>query len=104
MKFSKVNNTDVSSSIEYVAKAMADANIPTSELSNFLDELTTASQASGKGVDELAASLSENGVQLRAMGYNTQESLALLGTMEKNGVNVSVVLAGMKKALAEYAN
>lgn len=104
LKFSAVNNTDVSSSIEYVAKAMADANIPTSELSNFLDELTTASQVSGKGVSELAASLSENGVQLRAMGYNVHESLALLGTMEKNGVNVSVVLAGMKKALAEYAN
>lgn len=104
MKYSEVNNSDVSTSIETVAKAMNDANIPTSELNSVLDELTSASQASGLTVDALAETLSQNGAQMRALGFNTQETIALLATMEKNGVNSSVVLTGMKKAMANYAN
>ena len=104
MKYSEVNKIDVSTSIETVAKAMNDANIPTSELNSVLDELTSASQASGLTVDTLAEALSQNGVQMRALGFNTQETIALLATMEKNGVNSSVVLTGMKKAMANYTN
>lgn len=104
MKYSEVNKSDVSTSIETVAKAMNDANIPTSELNSVLDALTSASQASGLTVDALAETLSQNGVQMRALGFNTQETIALLATMEKNGVNSSVVLTGMKKAMANYAN
>lgn len=104
MKYSEVNSSDVSTSIDTVAKAMNDANIPTSELNSVLDELTSASQASGLTVDALAETLSQNGVQMRALGFNTQETIALLATMEKNGVNSSVVLTGMKKAMANYAN
>ena len=104
MKYSEVNSSDVSTSIETVAKAMNDANIPTSELNSVLDELTSASQASGLTVDTLAEALSQNGVQMRALGFNTQETIALLATMEKNGVNSSVVLTGMKKAMTNYTN
>lgn len=104
MKYSEVNSSDVSTSIETVAKAMNDANIPTSELNSVLDELTSASQASGLTVDALAETLSQSGVQMRALGFNTQETIALLATMEKNGVNSSVVLTGMKKAMANYTN
>lgn len=104
LKYSEVNNSDVSTSIETVSKAMNDANIPSSELSNVLDELTSASQASGLTVDTLAEALSQNGVQMRALGFNTQETIALLATMEKNGVNSSVVLTGMKKAMANYTD
>lgn len=104
MKYSEVNSSDVSTSIETVAKAMNDANIPTSELNSVLDELTSASQASGLTVDTLAEALSQNGVQMRALGFNTQETIALLATMEKNGVNSSIVLTGMKKAMANYTN
>ncbi len=104
LKYAEVNGTDVSSSIESVAKAMADANIPSSELNDVLDALTSASQTSGLSVDTLASSLSQNGVQMRALGFNTKETIALLSTMEKNGVNSSVVLTGMKKAMQNYSS
>ena len=104
LKYAEVNGTDVSSSIESVAKAMADANIPSSELNDVLDALTSASQTSGLSVDTLASSLSQNGVQMRALGFNTKETIALLATMEQNGVNSSVVLTGMKKAMQNYSS
>ena len=104
MKYAEVNGTDVQSSIESVSKAMQDANIPTSELNDVLDMLTTASQQSGLSVDAIASSLSSTGVQMRELGFSTEETIALLATMEKNGVNSQTVMAGMKKAMANYAN
>ena len=104
LKYAEVNGTDVSSSIESVAKAMADANIPSSELNDVLDALTSASQTSGLSVDTLASSLSQNGVQMRALGFNTKETIALLATMEQNGVNSSVVITKMKKAMQNYSS
>lgn len=103
LKYAKVNNTDVSGSIEAVAKAMADAKIPTSELGNVLDKLTVASQASGLPVDQLSAALSKNGVSMRELGFSTDETIALLTTFEKQGVDTSVVLTGMKAAVKNCA-
>lgn len=104
LKFAKVNGTDVSSAIEVVAKAMYDAGIDSSEYASVLDQLTAASQASGMTVDQLASSLSQNGVQMRQLGFDTESTIALLATMEKNGVNVSTVMTGMKKAMQTYAD
>lgn len=103
LKFAEVNGTDVSSAIENVHKAMADAGIDLGLYSQVMDELTVASQASGLGIDTLSASLSENGVTMRELGFNTEETIALLGTMEKHGVNTSTVLTGMKSAVKVYA-
>lgn len=103
LQFSRVNGTDVSGSIENVAKAMYDAGIPTEELGSVLDELTAVSQASGMTVDDLASKLSENGVNMRELGFDTSETLAMLATFEKNGVNTSTVLTGMKTAVKNCA-
>lgn len=103
LKYAQVNNTDVSGSIENVAKAMADAKIPTSELGTVLDKLTVASQASGLPVDQLSAALSKNGVSMRELGFSTDETIALLTTFEKQGVDTSVVLTGMKAAVKNCA-
>ena len=98
LKFAEVNNSDVSTSIEVVQKAMADAQIPTEELGRMLDTLTAVSQASGMSTDDLASAVQKNGVAMREMGYSTEETIALLATMEKNGVDTSTVMTGMRKA------
>lgn len=103
LEYAKVNNADVSGSIEAVAKAMADAGIPTEELGNTLDKLTVASQASGLSVDAISQALSKNGVNMRELGYSTDETIALLTTFEKNGVDTSTVLTGLKAAVKTCA-
>lgn len=103
LQYAKVNNVDVSGSIENVAKAMYDAGIPTEELGTVLDKLTVASQASGLPVDQLSAALSKNGVNMRELGYSTDETIAILTTFEKQGVDTSTVLTGMKGAVKNCA-
>lgn len=103
LKYAQVNNTDVSGSIENVAKAMYDAGIPTEELGTVLDKLTVASQASGLPVDQLSEALSKNGVNMRELGFSTDETIALLTTFEKSGVDASTVLTGMKGAVKNCA-
>lgn len=103
LKFAKVNNIDVATGIANVSKALNDAGIKQKNYGKVLDQLTAASQASGLGVDVLSSSLSQNGAQMRALGFDTQSTIAFLATMEKNGVNTSSVLAGMKKAVQNFA-
>lgn len=103
LKYSTVNKTDVSTSIANVAKAMSDAKIPTKDLGQVLDKLTVASQASGVPVDQLADALSKNGVNMRQLGYDTDDTIAMLATFEQKGVDSSVVLTGMKGAVKNYA-
>ncbi len=104
LRFAKVNNIDVSSAIASVSKAINDAGIDSKDYGNVLDWLTSASQSSGLSVDVLANSLSQNGAQMRQLGFDTKDTIAFLATMEKNGVNTSTVLGGMKKAVQNFAS
>ena len=101
LKFSEINNTDVGPAIEGVAKAMADANIPFSQTDEVLDALTATSQSSGLATEKLTSLLSENGAVMRGLGFDTNQTIAMLATFEKNGVNTSNVLTGMKYAMKE---
>lgn len=104
LKFAEVNGTDVSSAIANVSRAMNDAGIDSKEYQSVLDALTASSQGSGIGIDELASSLSKNGAVMRSLGFDTNETIAMLASLEKSGADTSVVLTGMKKAMQTYAD
>ncbi|MCB2311603.1 phage tail tape measure protein [Clostridium tagluense] len=102
MKFSKVNKLDVTSSVALVSRAVGDAGIKVTEYKNVLDLLTIASQKSGIKVDVLAESLAKYGAPMRALGFNTKETIALFSGWEKAGVNLELAFGGMKKAIANW--
>lgn len=102
IKFAEVNNTDVSSSIALVSRAMGDAGIESSKYKEVLDALTAASQNSGITVDKLAENLTKYGAPMRALGYDTKESIAIFSSWEKAGVNTEIAFSGMKKAISNY--
>ncbi len=103
LKFSKVTNSDVSSSIALVSRAMGDASIPAEQYGEVLDALTAASQASGLSVDKLTENLTKYGAPMRALGYTTQESIAIFAQWEKAGVNTEIAFSGMKKAISNWS-
>ncbi len=102
LKFAEVNNTDVSTAIALVTRAMGDANIKSSEYSKLLDQLTAASQASGISIDKLTEMITKYGAPMRALGYDTAESIAIFASWEKAGVNTEIAFSGMKKAISNY--
>lgn len=103
LKFSKVNKTDTATAIQLVSRAMGDASIPAEEYSGVLDALTAASQASGLSIDKLTENLTKYGAPMRALGYTTQESIAIFAQWEKAGVNTEIAFSGMKKAISNWS-
>lgn len=103
LKFAEINKIDVKSAIALVSRAMGDANIPAEEYGSLLDELTIASQKSGISIDRLTELITKYGAPMRALGFDTKESIAIMSTWEKAGVNTEIAFSGMKKAIGTWS-
>ncbi len=102
LKFAKVNGTDVNQSVQLVTRAMGDAGIPADEYRTLLDALTVAGQKSGISIDTLTTNLAKYGAPMRALGIDTQTSIAMFAGWEKAGVNTEIAFSGMKKAISTW--
>lgn len=103
IKFAELNDTDVSTSIDNVQAMMAAWNIETENAGLMLNLLTKAGQDSGVSVDTLSQQLMQNKTALDDMGLSLEESVDLLANCEKNGIDTSTMLAGLKKAMQNSA-
>lgn len=102
LKFAKVNEIDVNSSVKLVTRAMGDAGIETDKYSELLDMLTVAGQKSGISIDALSTNLAKYGAPMRALGIDTQNAIAMFAGWEKAGVNTEIAFSGMKKAISNW--
>ena len=102
VKFADITGTDATQAVRLVARAMGDAGIDADNYSELLDQLAIAAQASGISVDTLTESLTKYGAPMRALGFDTAESIALFSSWEKAGVNTEIAFSGMKKAISEW--
>lgn len=103
IKFADITGSDAKKAVQDVSKAMANAGIKSDEYGEILDYLSTAAQASGISVDKLAEGLTKNGAPMRALGFDTKETIAMFAQWEKAGVNTETAFAGMKKAVANWS-
>ena len=102
LKFARINDIDVNSSIQLVSRAMGDAGIESSEYGSVLDMLTVAAQKSGIGMDSLTENLTKYGAPMRALGLDTETSIAMFAGWEKAGVNTEIAFSGMKLAIGKW--
>lgn len=103
MKFADIAGVDAKTSVQTVSKAMAGAGVSAEDYADFLDKIAIAAQASGISADKLTENLTRYGAQMRALGFDTDTSIAAFSQWEKAGVNVETALAGMKKAVGEWS-
>ena len=103
MKFADIAGVDAKTSVQTVSKAMAGAGVNAEDYADFLDKIAIAAQASGISADKLTENLTRYGAQMRALGFDTDTSIAAFSQWEKAGVNVETALAGMKKAVGEWS-
>ena len=99
IKFADINNTDVSSSIDGVQSAMAAFGLDANYAGNVLDILNKAAQDTGTDVNKLTSDLTTNAAALQEMGFRITAATGFLANLNKNGLDSSTVLTGMKKAL-----
>jgi len=99
IKFAELNDTDVSSSIDSVQAAMAAMNVRAEEAGDFLDVLNKAAQDTGTDVNKLTGDLTANATALREMGMGYNSAVGFLANLNKQGVDASSVMTGLKAAL-----
>lgn len=98
IQFSKINNTDLNSSIDNVDAIMTKFNVDTEHTEEVLGLMTKAGQDTGISMETLQGTLTTNGATLKEMDLGITESVNLLAQMEANGVDTSTAMAGLKKA------
>lgn len=104
LDFSRLTKTDVNTNVRNATRLFGDWSIATEDQAATLDKVFRASQETGIGVDALMEKVVSFGSPMRLLGFSFEESIALLGKWEKEGVNTETALAGLKfgvKTLAE---
>ena len=104
IKFAEVNNTDAAESVRLVSRAMQKANIDTADYNTVLDALTKAAQANGIEANKVAEALTKYGVTTKALGFTTNDTIAILSNFEKEGVNTEQALKGLETATKNWTS
>ena len=98
IEFAKLNGTDVSSSVDNVQAAMAAFGLDASKASEVLDIMNKAGQNTGISMDSLSSSLLANATSLQEMGFDINSAAGFISTLDKNGIDASAAMSGLKKA------
>ena len=99
VKFAKINDQDVSKSIEGTQKVMAAFGVDTKDAGKLLDAMTKTGQKTGVSMDSLQTSMVKNAAALKDMGLDAYNAAGFLGQVETSGADASQVMAGLSKAL-----
>lgn len=94
---------DLGSVIEESSQAFQAWNIDAADMGDAMDYVFKASQSTGLGFTDLMSNVQQFGPQLQEMGYSFEEATALIGQLDKAGVNTSEVLSAMKKSVGALA-
>lgn len=94
---------DLSGVVESSSEAFQQWNIDAKDMGGAMDFVFKASQSTGVGFSDLMTTVQSFGPQLQEMGYSFEEATALVGQLEKAGVNTEEVLGAMKKSTSALA-
>jgi phage-related minor tail protein len=73
------------------------------DVAGAMDTLFQVSQATGVGMNELAAAAQQNGAAMQNLGFGFDETVSLVGSLDKAGINSTQTLAAMSKGLVTLA-
>lgn len=104
LEMTRLTGGDLSTNIEQFTRFMGDAGIANEDASKTLDTLFVASQQTGTGIDRLMQLAVQFGAPMRSFGFSWEESIAMLGKWEKEGVNTELVMGSLRIAAGKFAN
>ncbi|MDY2941437.1 MAG: phage tail tape measure protein [Varibaculum sp.] len=89
--------------INSVTGAFNAFNITGADTSKAMDTLFRVSQGTGIGLNDLAVSVQKNSPAFTQLGFSFEQSAAMIGMMDKAGLDASATAATMSKALVTLA-
>lgn len=103
LQVSDMLGEDLDGVIEGSSQAFQQWKVDTDNMGSAMDYIFKVSQSTGTGFTDLMKNMQTFGPQLQDMGYSFEEASALMGQMEKAGVNTEEVLGAMKKSVTTLA-
>lgn len=103
LELSRMTKTELAGQIASTTRLFADWSVATDQQTETLDKLFRAFQAGGGSVQSLTEKLVQFGAPLRQMGFDLDESIALIAKFQKEGVNMELVLGSLRIALTRMA-
>ena len=103
LTFTRLAGGDATENVRLVTRVMGDWGVANEDASGTMDALFGASQAFGVGVDQVAQQVVQFGAPLRQMGFSLEESIALFGKWEKEGVNAELAVGSLRIAAGNFA-
>jgi phage-related minor tail protein len=103
LKLTRLAGGEAVENVRLVTRVMGDWGVQAEDSGQLMDQLFGASQAFGIQVDTLAQKVVQFGAPLRQMGFSLEESIALFGKWEKEGVNSELVLGSLRIAAGHFA-
>jgi hypothetical protein len=101
LNLEKITGEDLD--VENVTRLFGDWGVATKDQASTMDDLFRVSQTTGIGIGDLSTKVVQFGAPLRNMGFTLEESTALFGKWQKEGVNTETVMAGLRKASGTWA-
>jgi len=103
LDLARVTDTDVATVIRQTTRVFGDWGVAVEDQAGTLDLLFKTTQQTGIGLDALTERVVVYGAQLRGFGFSIEESTAMLGKFEKEGVNTEAILGSLKIGFARMA-
>ena len=103
LNLARITEADLGKTIEEVSQAFQAFNVPVIEYGDALDYVFKVSQSTGIATDRLLSNMVKFAPALKQMGFDFQESAALMGFFDKAGVEVEQTMVGLNKALVTMA-
>jgi hypothetical protein len=103
LDMSRITGTDAVANVGLATRAFGDWDVAVADQADTLDMFFRASQATGIGVDQLMGKVVQFGAPMRQMGFELEETAALFGKFEQEGVNAELVMGSLRIALGKFA-
>ena len=103
LQVSDMLGDDLGGVIEESSQAFQQWNIEADNMGGAMDYIFKVSQSTGMGFTDLMSNMQKFGPQLQEMGYSFETASALMGQLDKAGVNTEEVLSAMKKSVGALA-
>lgn len=103
IKFAKINGQDISQASIQAKQAMSALGVESKDLDKVLDAVTKTAQDTGQGTDKLFDALVRGAPQLKSLKLDFAQATALMGNLEKTGIDTGKTMSYMSKAQVAFA-
>lgn len=101
LELAKITKSDLGANVQDTTALFAKFNVPLAQQPAALDAIFKGYQQSGVALSDFIGTLKAGATSLGQFGFTISDSVALIASLDKAGVNATAAMAGLKKGFAE---